>query len=396
MAGGISKVISKTNRKIRSTTSAVGNAGLDTVGGVANLAGGAVQGGAGLVGGAAKLGVGAVTGVGGLAANTAQLGAGLAVNTVTSGVGLGMNTVLTGATLAASGAAMGVGALGNGAHTLQGGVLGLAHGISGHGGHRAATMGNINEMDIYCSDLYTVEFVLEEIAKCKKSPVVDTLVIEDLILRDEEKLLKAAINLVYKTTLPPKDEFDLEDDVVLPRTPYERAWKSLTFCECITSAEDYQTYTEKKKEFHDSLRKVLKKRGVSKMPIKFTAKVEIAMLDMNEMIDLLHEIENDKTVISVKFPDVCKDIRKLPSALADRFDEETLDWKDDAEPVEIHLKFGSKPAGKGKDGKKKRPTMLVRQCSLKLEHIVMNSSKCFDDDDDSYFATGSAGSLPFL
>lgn len=248
-----------------------------------------------------------------------------------------------------------------------------------------------NEMLIFCSDLYTVDFVLEEISQCKKTQLVDTVVIEDLILRNNEKLNKAAVNLVYKTTLPPKDEFDLEDDEVLPHTPYERAWKSMTFSDCITSAEDYQNYSELKKEFQGNLRKVLKKRGVNKMPIKFAAKVEISFLDMNEMIELLHEIEHDKTILDVKFPDVCKDIRKLPSALANRFDEDTLEWKDDAEPVEIHIKYGSKP--KTKKNSKKRPNLLVRQCSLKLEHIVVNSAKCFEDDDELY-ATGSIASLP--
>ena len=103
-------------------------------------------------------------------------------------------------------------------------------------------------MFIFCSDLYTVDFVLEEFSKCKKAPIVDTVVIEDLMLRNDERLNKAAINLVYKTTLPPKDEFDLEDDVVLPRTPFERAWKSMTFRECISSADDYQKFIELRKE----------------------------------------------------------------------------------------------------------------------------------------------------
>ena len=44
----------------------------------------------------------------------------------------------------------------------------LAHGISGGAGNQRRLMGGaINEMEIYCSDLYTVEFVLEEIAKAK-------------------------------------------------------------------------------------------------------------------------------------------------------------------------------------------------------------------------------------
>ena len=95
----------------------------------------------------------------------------------------------------------------------------LAHGISGGAGNQRRLMGGaINEMEIYCSDLYTVEFVLEEIAKAKKTQCVDTLVIEDLILRNDDKLNKAAVNLVYKTTLPPKDEFDLDEDVPVTRT----------------------------------------------------------------------------------------------------------------------------------------------------------------------------------
>lgn len=266
-------------------------------------------------------------------------------------------------------------------------------GISGGGVHGRRALGKVNEMEIYCSDLYTVDFVLEEFGKCKKAQIVDTLVIEDLLLRDDERLNKAAVNLVYKTTLEPKDEFDLEDDEVLPRTPYERPWKSMTFAECITTAQEYQVYSENKKEFQSSLRRVLKKRGVTKMPIRFTAKAEIAMLDMNEMIELLHEIEHDKTILDVQIPGICDDIRKLPTSLASHFDEETLDWKDDAEPVEIHIKYGSKPASKKKV--KKRSTMLVRQCSLKLEHIVMSSSRFFDSDDD-FDATGSASSMPLL
>ncbi|CAB9505684.1 expressed unknown protein [Seminavis robusta] len=351
--------------------------------------------GVNLVGDTARTGVTAV-------GTTALSGAHLAGTTVLTGANLVGTKALTGATTAVTAAALaattGVGTVGqvgqfglhgatNLAHTLSGGSL---HGSSHHSSRRGY-IDDVTEMDVFCSDLYSNEFVLEEIQKAKKDPLITKLTIEDLIMRDNDKLMRAAVNLVSKTTLTPKDdefdEFADDDEEHLPAGPYERNWERLTFCDSISTAEDYQFYTERKKEFQGDIRKVLKKKGVVKVPIKFTAKVEIAMLDMNEMIDLLQEIEHDTSIISVKFPYECKDIKKLPTKLINKFDLLTLRWKEDADPVEIHIKYGTKKPTQGK-----RPTLLVKQCSIRLEHIVMSSNRSmdFDADEDS-----SQEMLPF-
>ncbi|CAB9505683.1 expressed unknown protein [Seminavis robusta] len=368
----------------------------------ANLVGTKALTGANLVGttartGANLVGTTALTGAN-LVGTTALTGANLVGTTALTGANLVGTTALTGATTAVTAAALAattgvetvgqVGQLGltgatNLAHTLSGGSL---NGSPHHSFSRSrrGCIEDLAKMDIFCSDLYSDEFVLEEIKKAKKTPLITKLTIEDLIMRDNDKLMRAAINLVSTSTMTPKDdEFDeFEDDEHLPSGPYERIWEHLTFCDCIGTAEDYQFYNERKREFQDNIRKVLKKKGVVKMPIKFTAKVEIAMLDMNEMIDLLQEIEHDKSIISVQFPHECKGIKKLPAKLVNKFDEESLRWKEDAEPVEIHIKYGSKKPAKGK-----RPTLLVKQCSIRLETIVLSSGKGweYDDKDGSNF-----------
>ncbi|CAB9505682.1 expressed unknown protein [Seminavis robusta] len=320
------------------------------------------------------------------ASDTAVTGAQQASATVRAGADLVGTTALTSAATAVTAAALaattGVGTVGqagqigltgatNFATTLTGSLHGSLHGSlnNSFSGSRRGYIEDIAKMDIFCSDLYTDEFVLEEIQKAKKNPLITKLTIEDLVMRDNDKLMRATLNLVSKSTMTPRDEFDEfdDDEEHLPSGPYERDWGCLTFCDCIGTAEDYQFYTERKKEFQGDIRRVLKKKGVVKMPIKFTAKIEMALLDMNEMVDLLQEIEHDKTIIDVQFPYETKDAKKLPAKLLDRFDELSLQWKEGADPVEIHIKYGTKKPTKGK-----RATHLVKQCSIRLEHIVMS------------------------
>ena len=95
-------------------------------------------------------------------------------------------------------------------------------------------------------------------------------------------------------------------------------------------------------------------------------------------MELLNKIEADKTILECKFPYMCNDIRKLPKELARHFDEETLEVKEDQDPVEIHIRYSSKPVKKGK-----RPTLLVKQCSAKLLNMsqkLHQSRSGFDSD----------------
>ena len=175
--------------------------------------------------------------------------------------------------------------------------------------------------------------------------------------------------LVRATSIAPPEpdsDDDTEDELEYMPRGFERAWECIRFCDCITNAEEYVKYQEKKRNFQAALRQTLKKKGIiSKFPLKFESRVEIhPFTDMHDVVELLNKIEADKTVLECKFPDMCNDIRRLPRELLRHFDQETLEVKEDQDPVEIHIRYSSKRVKEGK-----RPTLLVKQCSNKLLRV---------------------------
>lgn len=312
-------------------------------------------------------------------------------DTLNTGVHLVGDTLDSGAHLVGDG-------LRSGAHFVQAGVDEVGRTISGASVDSRVSQRPFekdNEMQIFCSDLYTVEFIKEEITRCKQNIRVDNLLFEDLIVRDDEAVLKAARKLVRATSMAPPEpdsDDDTEDELEFMPRGFERLWKRVVFCDCITNAEEYVKYQEKKRNFQAALRQTLKKKGITKFPIKFESRIEIHPLtDMQEVVELLDKIEADKTIIECKFPYMCNDIRRLPKELAKRFDRETLEVKQDQDPVEIYIRYSSKPVKKGK-----RPTLLVKQCSSKLINMSTASRASSSNLDSDFCMSDGELSCPDL
>jgi len=124
---------------------------------------------------------------------------------------------------------------------------------------------------------------------------------------------------------------------------------------------------------------MLKLKGIIKMPLKFMAKIEVhPFLTLIEVIGLFNEINNDESIVEVKFPFMGKDPSKVPNLFVDHFDEQTLHWKKEATAIEIHIRYGGRPKNTTKKGETKPPTNVVQECSIQLERMIMNSSKDFD------------------
>ena len=220
-----------------------------------------------------------------------------------------------------------------------------------------------NEKDVFCSDLYAVDYVLDEIKKVKENTQLTTISFEDIATRGNQDIFKAAINLITETATRP----DSANNPAPITNKYERDWESITFLECISSAEDYQIYVDEKKEFQALLRKMLKKKNIVAMPIKFQTKIEIhSFMNMKDAMELLDVIGKDPTILAVKFPHLSKERKKIPAQVVNHFDHTTLEFKETASPIEINIRYG----GKQTTDQSKAATRIIKVCAQRLKKIA--------------------------
>ena len=165
---------------------------------VAHLVGDTLNSGAHLVGDTLHSGAH-------LVGDNLNTGVNLVGGTLNTGVNLVGGTLNPGAHLVGDG-------LRSGAQFVHIGVDGVARTISGVGVESRVSQRHFekdNEMQIFCSDMYTSNFIKDEILRCKQNIRVSNLLLEDLIVRDEEADLRAARKLVRATSIaPPKPDSD--------------------------------------------------------------------------------------------------------------------------------------------------------------------------------------------
>ena len=220
-----------------------------------------------------------------------------------------------------------------------------------------------NEKDVFCSDLYAVDYVLDEIKKVKEDTQITTISFEDIAMRGDQDIFKAAINLITETATRP----DSANDPVQSTNQHERVWESITFLECISSAEDYQIYVNEKREFQALLRKMLKKKNIVTMPIKFQTKIEIhSFMNMEDAMDLLDVIGKDPTILAVKFPHLSKERKKIPAQVVSHFNHTTLEFKETASPIQINIRYG----GKKPTEQSKAATRIIKVCAQRMKKIA--------------------------
>ena len=295
-----------------------------------------------------------MTTVGSTVAHTATVG----VTTVASTAGQGVSTVAhtagKGVTTVASTAASGATGVKN--------TLSKAAGVN-HTSSKARVVESSNAVDVFCSDLYAVDYVLGEITKVKENTKVTTITFEDIAMRGDQDIFKAAIQLIAETAPRP----DGPTDSGTGANRYERQWESITFLECISSAEDYTMYMHEKKEFQALLRKLLKAKNVVSMPIKFQTKIEIhSFMNMEDAMELLEVIGKDPTILAVKFPTLSKERKKIPAQVVSHFDHSTLEFKETASPISINIRYG----GKKPTEQSKSASRIIKVCAQRLRKIV--------------------------
>lgn len=209
--------------------------------------------------------------------------------------------------------------------------------VSGRRGHSPKRGGtNDREMGIFCNDLYTEEFILGEIEKVRKNKNIINLLIEDLIVRENQNLAEAMIQLILDTAAP--IDYEASPGSKGAKNDFSRIYESITFVDCVSSSSEYKKYAEGKKVLQKQLQGKEKIRECA--PMRFKAKVELhTMLTGDEVKGVLRDIENDETVTGIDFPQFTREQKKVPKLFVQNFDVEAGEWTADAMSIEIQLRY---------------------------------------------------------
>ena len=249
---------------------------------------------------------------------------------------------------------------------------------------------------IYCSNMYSVDFVLEELKKCETSPSIVNVGFEDLIERNEGVTIQAVKTFLVDTTdattvlqasgarnisLAPinGDKTPKNKKATTQKGPQKRVWQSIAFTDCISDAEDYRAYLEKKKKFLAGLNRLLSMKKMNlTLPIVFKAKIEIhSMLGVFDIIELLQQIERDEGISKAKFPGFSGNLSQIADEFAKSVDAESLEWT--GQPVEIILRYAKEDMNVRASGNsvdldiscgKNPSTAVIGECVKALENIL--------------------------
>ncbi|CAB9531706.1 unknown protein (Partial), partial [Seminavis robusta] len=241
-----------------------------------------------------------------------------------------------------------------------------------------------NDAQLYCSDMYSEDYVRDSIDAVAIDIHVDTIVLEDLIERNNARLTKAVLDLFVNTTqsesLDAQQEQEQQSTELKQSTELrgssntssttssstfmrsstgssltgsfsrkkskqqqsmiqKRVWKSILFVDCISDGDSYQAYLDQKREFVASLTRFLRMKGFQNdLPIRFNAKIEIhTLLEAPTILQLLQAIQQDDTVTRVEFGGALRrNERRVPEEFEKLIDPDTLTVK---EIVKIHLHY---------------------------------------------------------
>lgn len=242
---------------------------------------------------------------------------------------------------------------------------------SGKKGPKAKELTEVPEsVHIFCSDMYTHDFVIDAFKAVEKDKKVTTLELEDLIQRNDPETAKAVVDLLVENTL--------EGKKASGRNNNKRMWFSITFIDCISDADSYREYLNLKTAFMANLKRRLALKGVAQeLPIRFEAKIELhTMLNVMGVIQLLQAVERDTTIKHVRFPGFRGKEKDIPATFASMADPETMEWKQTAE---IYLQYRRRNKSKSKEGSdddsKNAACAIVHKCSTALEELVFSSSQ---------------------
>jgi hypothetical protein len=258
-------------------------------------------------------------------------------------------------------------------------------------------------MEIFCSDFYTEQFVLDEIDKARKDSKIVSLKLEDLIQRQSVLISKAVTQLLLDTAVTNQEMEDDESEKIMDtswksvgrrHSTVKRKWTEVSFTEAISDSMAYQAFVKQKAAFQKVLQSSSNKILTTKVPIKFKAKIELhTLMAVEDVLELLQEIEKDTEITNVDFPMLSRNHKKVPAVFTDYFDVDAMTWKDGASPIEIHLRYGDqdvtledfdhKSAFLCMDDKEKVATDVIKQCRCRLDkssHNVTEDSFSWSDD----------------
>lgn len=347
-----------------------------------------------------------VAGVGNVAVEAASAGVNVAATAGKAGVNVAATAGKAGVNVAATAGKAGV-QLGKTA--VDAGANGVRT-ISGRNTPKRKP-GVEHTMEIYCSNLYTREFVLGEIEKARKDKNIVNLHFEDMILRESPEITEAATKLLLDTAGSFREMMDDSSarhssrrTSILPKArdsntsnasgrsthgilggkksshgpsdDIQRAYESITFTECISSADDYKLYKEEKEIFQENL--LGRKKIRDNVPVRFKAKIELhTMMGGEDVKELLKTIEKDEEITNVAFPNIrAKDPKRIPHMFMKNFVPKTGEWKEDALSIEIQLRYAGmdnmasaleKESGFFTEDQLPKPIKLITRCIRRLE-----------------------------
>ncbi|CAB9523199.1 expressed unknown protein [Seminavis robusta] len=262
--------------------------------------------------------------------------------------------------------------------------------------HQVQSPEEVFDKTVFCSDLYTREFILEEFKAVAENGEIYNLTFEDIIERNDAKLLQtakvmlvdASMELADKnktlrgrpipthdipTLITAGEEGEDEEEEHIQMTFVKRPWEAITFIGCISTARDYKQYLDKKHQFQADLNRLLAVRRLKyALPIRFKTKLEIhSMLPVFSILKLLQEVARDSHIAKLRleggvvagFDEARDHPRRVAKQFAKLVDPVAMEWT--GPPVEIFLRYG------GED-------MNIRTSRTKLEP---------EDDDDENHAT---------
>lgn len=219
--------------------------------------------------------------------------------------------------------------------TLSGDGSPMSPTRGGKRGRRRGEVQNANSAEIFCNDMYTVEYVLDALVTVGKNPEIYNIVLEDLIERNNPKITQAVQDLFVQTTRSAKmseKEIQAAKDLdsckdlrnahrsrsCSPKkgrslSPMRsstgknkakrRVWKKISFVDCVSDSQSYKVYLSQKRNFVSVLTRFLRIQGFQNdLPVVFEAKIEIhTLLDGLTILELLQAIQRDTTVTRVQF-----------------------------------------------------------------------------------------------
>ncbi|CAB9496975.1 expressed unknown protein [Seminavis robusta] len=265
-------------------------------------------------------------------------------------------------------------------HSSGKGKKSPARSTSGKGSRRRERVEEgSDEVHMFCSDMYTHDFVVDAAKQVEEDSNVTSLILEDLIQRNCNDTSEVIINLMA-------DNF-FSNGGNKKANKAQRIWTSISFIDCISDVDSYKNYLDLKAKFTANMKRSLAAKGMSKdLPVKFEAKIELhTMLDIYGVIQLLQAVERDDSVKSVNFPGFRGEDKDVVEAFSKFADTETMEWK---ETVGILVKY-RRNGPKNYKGAKNPNTIVVGDLAKALQCAMFSGSSAdlnFEEESGDFAA----------